>query len=537
MKKKLFALLCGIMITLSPALVYAEPASTENTESTEATDPAQALTDEELLEQYNAEHPSTEAGAAGMTDEEAAAKIAEVEARVAAEQEAHAGEISTEAEGSPALPDISELPEGDGDEAAVIEAVTTSQSSETPNQVNFKVTVPERFALSCYAQIEHKESGKIYNLPLYPDNKYEQRCFVPDGSFSVAKIGVYDDSTGTYVFEIPEDFTLSNNGAIDLTSTLSNYDEVQEMIDNKVEMVTGDGKGNEEEEISVESDYEITHEGNGTGLVGIVGDPEGEYNIFIEVVKSGILGTAEIRYTMDGGLHWSEHIPIPLSAKIRLNATNDKGKVSASGLTALFDVSPLNQENGFVADDTYKCYVPDPKTEVVIDHKGSGGVVLTVIPINPESHVYDLLAAFGDKIVVSVLRSGDFGKAVVEISFDGGKSYLDEMYLPESGAIQLPGIGVILQFTKNGSGSLIEGDTYTVYAEKKTYTKAIIFGCCLLLIALVAFIIYANRMKAMIPGYGAYHISAYKPYELPESPKKRTKQAKTAKKEKGSEKK
>ena len=77
-----------------------------------------------------------------------------------------------------------------GDNAVVVDSVSTAYSEETPSIISVTAAVPEHFGLAAYAEVISVESGITYALPLYASNGYCQRCYVPAGTYYVDRKSV-----------------------------------------------------------------------------------------------------------------------------------------------------------------------------------------------------------------------------------------------------------------------------------------------------------------------------------------------------------
>lgn len=414
------------------------------------------------------------------------------------------------------------ISEGDGDELEYIEAINTKQTDKTPCQINYSLEVPDGFGIPVYAVVESLDTGKLYRLPLYVNNNYTQRCFVPAGNYKVSEVSCAEDNTGTYRFTYPEEFNLSDKGSKDLVSTLSNFDEVDEQI----KLINGDVEV-KKMELEVQTDFEVKHEGEGEGLVGIVGDQNDEYNIQIKVVKPGILGSASVIYSVNGGETWSEETDIPLRGYFNIYSTDDKGNLADTGLKAYFAADSLNPDTQFIKDEMYTSYTPDPNSEVVYKLDGSGPDA-ELIAKDDSQHVYDILSGKNISMKVHVLKSGRPGEAVVEISINDGKSYMAEMTVPENGMIEFPELGLILKWDERSSAALQEDSIYSFSAVYNDYTKAIIVGCILAAAVTVLAGMFYSYMKSQLPKSGAWEIYEYKPLAV----KSENKPAKKVRKEK-----
>ena len=262
-----------------------------------------------------------------------------------------------------------------------IDAVATVPDEEHNCQINMTAFLPDKFGLDCYADIRNMDTHRVYRLSLHPENGYTQVCYVEPGTYMVTNIGVFGDSTGRYDFLFPEDFILSEGEAVDLITMLSDEEEVQKEIDERLgtdgissasdenDFLTI-GERDKGQEFLVDTDFEVEHTGDGGGKVGIKGDAIGEYDVSILVVKGGIPGTMTVKYSLTGesGL-WSDEIAVPLAGNIVLYETGEGGSEKDSGLKAYFAADPRDPDSLFAAGDTYTAYVPDPSTELVIKHK------------------------------------------------------------------------------------------------------------------------------------------------------------------------
>ncbi len=411
---------------------------------------------------------------------------------------------------------------GSGDDV-YIDAIFTERDEKRTAQVNMTLLLPDDLRLDVFADLRCINSHTVYRLPLYFDNGYAQRCYVEPGEYTVTNIGVYGDSTGKYSFVYPEDFSISENEVIDLYTMLADEEDVQKELDERLGRVSPSdvqereeswGGLAEKEALTVPSDYDVEHTGTGGGMVGVKGEASREHEIVIRVCKGGIPGIMSVKYSMDGenGI-WSEETAVPLAGNISLY-DNSEGIGRDSGLTAHFSADPRDPESLFVEGDRYTVYIPDPSTELVIIHKGDGAAALEVHELVPGTQAFHLLYEGGHAIRVEVLRGGSFGNAVIRISSDGGKSFAEQMYLPEDGVIPLPEIGVELAFTGSDNESLmIEGDTYSIDAVKENYMPLIAGVTAFLLVALgILYWMFRGYMLRQLPGPSDYRIEPYIPY-------------------------
>ncbi|MBQ7564986.1 MAG: hypothetical protein IJT16_13485 [Lachnospiraceae bacterium] len=404
-----------------------------------------------------------------------------------------------------------------------IDAAATMPDERRSCQINMTALLPDELRIDLYADVRNVSAHTVYRLPLYFDNGYMQRCFVEPGEYTVTNIGVYDDSTGKYAFVFPEDFVLSDNEAVDLFTMLADEEAVQEEIDERLRnnsSVEESEESNpweglaEDKELTVPSDYEVTHTGTGGGKVGIQGEAVREHEIVIRIEKGGIPGIMTVKYSMDGeDGPWSEETAVPLSGSIAL--FEDVGnKAKESGMTAYFSADPRDPESLFADGDQYSAYIPDPSTELVIRHKGDGAAALVVRELVKGTHAFYLLYESGCAIRVEVLKGGTFGDAVVYVSMDGGKSFMEQMILPVDGVIGLPEIGVELVFTGSDNDSLMTaGDTYSVDAVKEDYRPLIIgVTAFLMIVGCILYGMFRHYMLQQLPSASDYRIEPYIPF-------------------------
>ena len=221
-----------------------------------------------------------------------------------------------------------------------------------------------------------------------------------------------------------------------------------------------------------------------------------------------------VKYSMDGeNSVWSEETDVPLAGNIRLYETSENSGKD-SGLTAYFSADPRNLESLFAEGDQYTAYIPDPATELAITHKGDGAAALEVHELMLGTHAFHLLYEGGYAIRVEVLRGGSYGEVVIRISTDGGKSFMEQMLLPEDGIIPLPDVGVELVFTGSDNDSLmIEGDSYSVDAVKENYMPLIIGVTAFLMAAAgILYGLFRRYMLRQLPESSEYRIEPYIPY-------------------------
>lgn len=468
--------------------------------------------------------------------------------------EAAAKEVETPAEETVT---IEREPDGtggvDGDEQSVIEAMTTKQSEETPCQINFVGILPDMFGLNCYAQIMNDETGLIYNIPMYATNNYSQRLYVPEGTYTITEIKVFNDNTNTYPMLVSSNtkpdvtnkyaIVVSGTETCDVQVTLKDYDNINTEIQTKIAKMNGlyaepepeiydpNAEAEETKDIAVKSTWPIKHGGTGAGLVGVEaiygeGTQTAQYDISIVITKSGNLGEATFKYTLDDGLTYSEDIGIPLSGTY---------EVPGTGLAFNFNVSTL-EEKLFVEKDYYSCSVPDPATSVVYRQPSTSTFQMTVTPTNPEYALFNILEDNNYHIIIKITKAGKFDTKdlindysvlpVYQLSLDGGLTYTNEDYFPQDCTIPLEEQGLTITFEGekgHTNVSMSAGSVFECYPVRNQETDLTPILFVLAISAAAALFFYIAVKKSKIPQKNVYRFNPYTPVEVPEVKKKEKK--------------
>ena len=255
-------------------------------------------------------------------------------------------------------------------------------------------------------------------------------------------------------------------------------------------------------EPEVPSDFEVVHNGTGSGKIGITGEQKAEYDLQIKIMSTGLLSRSTFAYSTDGGVTWSEEILVPLSGYYILGN---------SGLTINFYL-PATENTLFLQNDLYECYIPNPLTSIVIQQDGNSDAEVHVISNHLEKRAFDVLEQLGSKIQVKILKSGGFGTAVWQVSKDNGvtwsaQAYAEEKLLITTGTDE----SLTLQFTTESSNGVFfeKDDMYTIYAERVADNSA---GTAIMIIVALAGIFgvvlyFGNKkLKAAIPTELDYEI-------------------------------
>ena len=255
---------------------------------------------------------------------------------------------------------------------------------------------------------------------------------------------------------------------------------------------------NFQEEVAVQSDFEVIHIGSGLGKVGVTGVSNAEYDLYIKIVFSGVLAQSRFIYSIDGGMTWSESIEIPLSGYYVLGTT---------GLVVNFYL-PSTEQAEFIQEDSYQCYIPNPNTTIRIQQQGKSEAEVIVLSKHSEKRAFDVLEQFGHSIQIKILKSGGFGSAVWQVSKDGGATWSIQAYAEEELLINSD---ITLKFySKSSKGVFFEkDDIYTIYAERtedSSIVTAIIVIIVLVIIFGVVIYIIDKKWKTAIPKESDYEL-------------------------------
>lgn len=391
------------------------------------------------------------------------------------------------------------------DEHPVVESVTTNYTNETSGMICLTAIVPANFGLSVYAQVENVDTGVVYNLPMYSDNSYFERCYVPAGNYAFQMVGVYGDSKNEYSFDFPSSqFYVAEKGSAEYELDLNNYDEVELQIQEKRGELVIDKTEH------VKSNFDVEHEGSGAGELGITGEPYAEYFIQVKITQSGSLGEAMFSYSEDMGATWTEAEKIPLSGYYNFGSWGE--------LTAEFYI-PEEAESAFVEGDVYSFFVQDPATKIVVTQDAHSNAWPVIVSTTPDMRSFEVLEASGMNIKVKIMKAGRFGEAVWQISTDGGLTWGDEEYAKQDTEITVPAtekteaLSFILRFedhTTNEKQELfIKDDMFNIYAER-TVDNSWMLGIAALVIivgAVGAVVVFGYKyLKNQIPSEDCYRI-------------------------------
>lgn len=394
----------------------------------------------------------------------------------------------------------------EGEEIEVISALNAAYSFEGACEIDAKAVLPENFGLNCYLNIHNNTDGKTYQLPLYKENSYKQRIYVTAGDYVVTEVSVFDDVTGMYPMTYPADFTVSSGDTHTLEVTLMNFDEIEQVIQEKKEanqevQVQEPEQGIKEIEpviAEVESDFEVSYNGASLSRIGVKGKQTAAFDIAIKINNGSAPGEMSVLFSTDKGKTWSEPVDIPLDGFKRIPET---------GLTAEFVTS---KDGGFIPGEIYTLYIPDPQTSLDITGGSGNSPKLKVTSIDPDKHVFDILEESGAIIKIKINRGGPAGKAVYSLSIDGGNTYGEQTLIPEDKTIVIDDLGVICTF--EAGGDFRKGDIYSASAKRETYLKVIIFVSIILSIVLILLIYGYIKIMSHMPKKSEYQINVYKPY-------------------------
>lgn len=393
------------------------------------------------------------------------------------------------------------------DEHPVVESITTSYTDETSGMICLTAIVPDNFGMSVYAQVENVDTGVVYNLPMYAENGYFERCYVPEGNYAFQIVAVYGDNKNEYSFDFPmNQFFVEAKGSAEYELNLNNFDEINLEIQEKRGEIVVDNT------VHVSSDYEVEHEGTGLGEIGVTGETYGEYYYMIKVTQSGGLGIAMFTYSEDMGTTWSEPEKIPLSGYYKFGDWDE--------LTAEFFLPQIeDKEVSFAEGDMYSFFVQDPNTEIVVTQKAHSQASPSIISTTPNMRAFEALESSGMHFKVKILKGGRFDEAVWQISTDDGLTWNEEEYAKKEVPFVVPAtentpeLSFILYFedlTSNDKTEIfMKDDVFEIYAERTKDNSTVlgIVALCLIVAAIggAGFVGY-TYLKKQIPSEDCYRI-------------------------------
>lgn len=347
------------------------------------------------------------------------------------------------------LSDEGNVPEGEGDEEAVI--TSTSKSEENNSQVTIKGNIPDKFGLDLYCDFRNEETGVVYRLFALYKNDYTAFLFVPNGNYKVIQCGVWGDTTNKYPLNYQDSFTLAREDFFTIEPSLIHEDEIKEEIERRENDID-----EKEEELTEETELEVKEivkkepyhwrkVKKSAGIeadVTVSGISKGDYDIIIKFVKTGEVNDAEFVYSMDGGETWS---------------TNEllKGSFMPNkcGLTFEFPTDDVTGQSAtwtaiYKEGETVEFSV---KKEFDVNAETSKGGIINAY-LNEKCYT-------DAKVVVKITKSGDKNEAMFDYSLDEGVTFTGED-IPMDQDYLMTEIPVVLQFT-DVSGTYVVNDTFS----------------------------------------------------------------------------
>lgn len=259
----------------------------------------------------------------------------------------------------------------------------------------------------------------------------------------------------------------------------------------------------EQESTHVKSDFEVSHNGNGTAELGITGEADGEYDLLIKITKSGGLKEGYFQCSTDKGKTWGEERQIPLSGIYILGST---------GLTMEFYSL---DDMGFLAGDTYHCFIPDPTKKIVIKQEIGSKVNITVESDSEEVKAFDVLENAEAAIKIKIIKEGTIGTAVWRLSTDGGLTWDEEEYAKEELVFvfgkKTNSQSVTIKFSPEPGTEVefLRNDVISIYAERteKDGTVTALVVLAAIVASIGAGVYFGNKiLKSAIPPESDYEL-------------------------------
>ena len=367
----------------------------------------------------------------------------------------------------------------------------TEKSDKTPCQVTAKFNIPSGFGLNAYMDIMH-DDGTTYRILTTDDNSYTDFAFVKAGHYIVKSYGVVDDKKKKYGFTITQDdFNVdkSDNSVITLEATIDDYDSIAQTIAERTgkEKQTLDTQENTDvpgdkmfktnyKGVSVNSNgtlYYDTKSNSETCTANVYGNATGEYKLFIEIIKGGVVGEAEFKLSLDGGHSF-----------IGTDITSDEYDLLGYGLKISFTTQQDTDE--LKKGDTFEAFTPE-----------------TFAVVSTASNDTNLVIAGHPKdkcqVLVTVLSTGKRGVAKYSLSLDNGNSLAKIDTIPENGIVKF---GRLTYYFSDGE--FAKDTTFTSDVkpnEEQTSYIPLIILCGVVFILFIAACVWLSLQKERAVDY------------------------------------
>lgn len=382
-------------------------------------------------------------------------------------------------------------------ETTVVYSHETSYTTETSCQVNCKAILPDNFTQNCVVNISNNEN-QIYQVILYSINNHAGRIFLSPGSYSV-NIQVADESSTSYTLEYPDRIDIKADEVFLIEATLmdNNMDSKQVICDicgalqdengtcqnENCERYENDlpSSNTSNEKIQDPDKVFLEHNGTGTSSIYSIGTQLSEYNIIIEIVKSGYPSIAEYIISLDGGATFSETRTVPLSGAVVLDNT---------GLTLIF-------EGFYTTGDNYTAKYRDISKEVTVKNAGDGNATVELLPIEEDFYTYDIMCANKYCFSLEIRKGGILGNAVFVYSLDS-VNYSEEMHIPTTGEYIIPDTGLKIIFHATENEPFVRGDIYTLkltYPANNTNSSFYVTIFVILLLLMIGYFFLLSKRK------------------------------------------
>lgn len=182
----------------------------------------------------------------------------------------------------------------------------------------------------------------------------------------------------------------------------------------------------------------VTQTGTGTGTVTPSLAPHKQ--ILIKCVTGGTLGTAAFQFSLDGGVTWSA----------TFTSTVSSYSIMVPGTFCTLSFAAAT-------------YVATKTCTIGVDGSVTNGSAWVGVVTQASSPLYSF------DPVVSILKGGALGAAVVRVSMDNGNSTeVDNLLTPSGGIIVIPNTGIVLTL----AGTFTTGDTYSFLAVEPGYSTS-----------------------------------------------------------------